>query len=436
MLISGLIAPFWMTLALATPPAPTQLEQSPPHVARGDEVERIYRDYTSTLAQVHKLLQSGLKVDAPDLFRKFNPTPPKPTPYGYQILPKLTKDPPSSERRDTPRATSTSYSWGRIIAFIQSELPRVEEMKEQLQAARSVDKKDRRIVYERAVREYPQLEDTQQLVDIHIQYNRFWQKAIHEDRTRFDKLTRLHDAVLERQAVLDQLNGKTDLDARKHDELVAKERALAQMIHEQNQNVRPATFIRVARPTPRVWHLHVPVYTDIQDQRFLKQMREAIERIWRVEDREDTFRVKLDLRVVSPAKLYGKSKPPAKGSHLNAAEHVARFPTDGGVITTGVNSTYAIPARYVALGPQPISHNVMAHEFGHILGFVDGYFRGYRNLGNEGFEVLEIVPDPDDIMCTPGLGHVRRHHFEKLIKVLKDASQKPAPTASQKPAQK
>jgi hypothetical protein len=58
----------------------------------------------------------------------------------------------------------------------------------------------------------------------------------------------------------------------------------------------------------------------------------------------------------------------------------------------------------------------MAHEFGHILGFIDGYFRGYRDRDTQGYEVLEIVPDPDDIMCTPGSGHVRAHHFDQLLK--------------------
>ena len=59
--------------------------------------------------------------------------------------------------------------------------------------------------------------------------------------------------------------------------------------------------------------------------------------------------------------------------------------------------------------------NVLAHEFGHILGFADGYFRGYRDRGPEGFEVLEVVIDAEDIMSAPGTGRVWRRHFQQLL---------------------
>jgi hypothetical protein len=160
----------------------------------------------------------------------------------------------------------------------------------------------------------------------------------------------------------------------------------------------------------------VPVYSDIRNTSFLDAMVGAIEKVWAVDEKDASYRLKIGLRRISPKKLYAGAAPPKRGEHLDVSAHVARFPEDGAVITTGSNSTYAIPARFIALGPQDISHNVMAHEFGHILGFIDGYFRGYRDLKDEGFEVLEIVPDADDIMCTPGAGFVRKHHFEKLIK--------------------
>jgi hypothetical protein len=45
---------------------------------------------------------------------------------------------------------------------------------------------------------------------------------------------------------------------------------------------------------------------------------------------------------------------------------------------------------------------VLAHEFGHVLGLRDAYFRGYRDLGADGYQVMEVVADPDDIMGAPG----------------------------------
>jgi hypothetical protein len=57
----------------------------------------------------------------------------------------------------------------------------------------------------------------------------------------------------------------------------------------------------------------------------------------------------------------------------------------------------------------------LAHEFGHILGFRDFYFRGYRDLDADGCLVLEAITDPNDIMGAPGYGPVTRRHFEKII---------------------
>ena len=85
------------------------------------------------------------------------------------------------------------------------------------------------------------------------------------------------------------------------------------------------------------------------------------------------------------------------------------------MLTTGVNRTYATVGRYVALGPGQISGNSLAHEFGHILGFIDGYFRGARDLGDAGYEILEISSDPEDIMAAPGNGAVLTAHAEQLL---------------------
>ena len=49
---------------------------------------------------------------------------------------------------------------------------------------------------------------------------------------------------------------------------------------------------------------------------------------------------------------------------------------------------------------------------------MDVYFRGYRDLGDDGFEVTEMVADPEDIMGDPGSGPVLRRHFEKVIGIV------------------
>ena len=57
----------------------------------------------------------------------------------------------------------------------------------------------------------------------------------------------------------------------------------------------------------------------------------------------------------------------------------------------------------------------MAHEFGYTLRFKDVYFLEYRDLGADGYQVMEVVAGPDDIMGAPGPGSVLRRHFAQII---------------------
>ena len=408
----------------------------PPYELRGDEVQKKYENYTKRFAHAYGVLKGYLKSQAPDLYKKLSPEPPKPIAYGYQLLPEITRDATFAERIDPPRATSTSYTWARTSMFIDWEIPKLEELEEQLKGAQKVVPKDRRSVYEKWAKEYPDLENNQRLVDNHIQYNRFWQRTISDDRPRFDRLTKLHDMVLQRQSLTNAMSATDEPTFRRlimqvqgidhdkprvmlEDDMKQLEHRMADVIHSQNMNIKPPAFLRLEHSKPNSWKITVPVCTDIADKKFLATAKAAIERLWSIDDRENMYKMTVLWRLIPASTLYRHGKPPLKGEHLDVKKHAALFPKDCAALTTGINSTYAIPGDYIALGPQAISHNVLAHEFGHLLGFIDGYFRGYRDLGEQGLEVLEIVPDPDDIMCTPGLGHVRPHHYQRIFENFK-----------------
>jgi len=242
-----------------------------------------------------------------------------------------------------------------------------------------------------------------------VSLNRLWQGEIARSPTGYDELTILHDAVVERQAILDEIAAGSNVDPHRR----AREQDLLRLIRQRTDVLAVPAFVRVEQPGPHRVILHVPMYTDIADASLLQTFRAAVENAWRVQDAADEFRVVLDIRHVPAGQLYPGGRAPARGEHIDVAKHIARFPADGAVVTTGANTTHVL-GRSINIGPHDIAPNTLAHEFGHILGFVDGYFRGYRDLGPDGFEVVEVITDPLDIMSAPGVGQVSRRHFERV----------------------
>jgi hypothetical protein len=273
---------------------------------------------------------------------------------------------------------------------------------------------EQRLHYEKLVADYRLLADNQGLIDEHIQHNLFWQKTIAEDKSRYDRLTTFHDGVLELQTLHDRL--ETETDPKTMALLRRREQELTAMIHAGRNSFYPPSFITFKRPRPGLLIVQVMLYTDIVDPAYLQEWIHAIEEAWQGTVNESEVRVQVLLKPIQAHDLYQGEPYPRHGDHIDIDDHVARFPTGGGgVLTTGASATYAMAGQYIALGPHGISKNTMAHEFGHILGFIDGYFRGYRDLGQDGYEVLEIVADPEDIMSAPYTGSVLSYHLEKLL---------------------
>ena len=75
--------------------------------------------------------------------------------------------------------------------------------------------------------------------------------------------------------------------------------------------------------------------------------------------------------------------------------------------------------RSILLGPSPVARRTLAHEFGHLLGFDDGYVRAYEGDSRSTFGVVlvEWTGLSDDLMADSLGGHVT----EAMIRALIDA---------------
>jgi hypothetical protein len=100
---------------------------------------------------------------------------------------------------------------------------------------------------------------------------------------------------------------------------------------------------------------------------------------------------------------------------IDLQAHIARFPPSVAVLTTGAGSTHVTAGRAIVVSPHDAPRRMLAHEFGHLLGFRDAYLRGWRDAGADGYVITELVVDQTDIMGNSKTGVVRASHFARLL---------------------
>lgn len=367
---------------------PVRSEEPPPYVREGDRVEKRFREHRDRLNIFFQDLRDAVQryapaPDAPNLLRQLQTAPPPTNVWGYGMLPRIVDiaQPP------TPISTF-SYSWGVTEGYVAGETTKLDQAKSDLSRVIVVDPSEKLSLIVGLVAQYRDLIKNQRTVDQYIQYNRFWQREIAEDRARFDKLTQVYNMMK---------SGNPDT---------------ADAIRKVLGTPQAPRFVRVRKDGSTSVTLQVRVHTDIDDDTWLSQAKSAIEDIWRTEQGGTRYAIEIE---------FSKTKPketPQAGEHLDMEKYIGRFPNDGGVLTTGAQFTYGSVGRAVVLGPGDLAPRTLAHEFGHVLGFTDGYIRGYTDLGEKGFEILELTSSFDDIMSAPREGHVQPAHFKLLMESL------------------
>jgi hypothetical protein len=375
--------PRWLAAAvlLVVPPvaARGQVGNALPYGRRGRAVESHRTALQARIEAARSALLDTLRLRALDLVPRVDPAPP-PVPQGYQLLPRLVTDAP--QRADTGRRIAL-YSWPWTDTLIARGEQRVDSLDRALAVAKQ------RAEYERLIATFNGIVADRRLIDAHVEHNWFWQRAIAADSGRFLRASHAIDSTL--RGLLNPVGAPPAIPS--------VEMTILETIGE--------TIVRV------------PVETDIEDTTFVRAAQSAVERSWsrRVNDRD--YRIALDVRFVRPVDLYCPRRqagcaPPARGTAIDLPSHVARFPAAFAVLTTGGTQPHVIAGRAMILGPRELSARTLAHEFGHILGFDDAYLRGFRNLGTDGYAILELIPDRTDIMAASGFGEAQSRHLIQL----------------------
>ncbi|MEM7250224.1 MAG: hypothetical protein AAF493_02300 [Pseudomonadota bacterium] len=160
--------------------------------------------------------------------------------------------------------------------------------------------------------------------------------------------------------------------------------------------------------------LEVVVTTDIEDNKFLDAFKTAIQSTYTRARPSDSFALTLTFQRLSPSELYPGGAP--LGDSIDARQHLKKFPSDALVLTTGGESTHAWIGRGIVLGTEALTPRVLAHEFGHLLGFEDTYLRMFEGTANEPYGVRFIeVRLSDDLMGVPRMATIDDHMFDTLI---------------------
>ena len=349
---------------------------------------------SADLESAHAVLLERARTEGADELAERLAEPPRPRPRGYAILPQIQEDTPV-----TPIALRRQiYDLETLGRDFSGRMRDAAVLAHRVAAEPGLP-------LEPQVLEFDRLRKGMRLLEDHLDYHAKWQVEIIEHSAFFERRNRVVDQARRMSELLEVEAAEKEINALRF-EILGQ---VAQFVRTPGLRCREIGGRRV---------LPVHVHTDIEDETFLATFAEAVAEAWSRSDaaRAQRFSVELSWKRVGPETLYPEG-PPATGAVIDVQAHLDRFPEQALVLTTGTPSTHARTGRSVLLGPSPLNRRVLAHEFGHLLGFADAYLRGFEGepTGPFGVVVVEWVGLRDDLMGSPGFGRVTEAMIERLI---------------------
>lgn len=339
-------------------------------------------------------LRPRVAAERPDLLPRLDPAPPAPRPTGYGLLPEIRPDEPES----SPPPWEKRYDHPGLSDWTARELGRLGEVEARLEPGTGD--------LSPAVEGYLRAKENFERIDQHLAYHRFWQPEA-KKRPEFFKVRNslLADYRLWRAPA-------TDEAAR------AKAEEARLRLEADLLGFAPAKGLAFADAADGRRALAVRVATDVEDEGFLRAFAEGVERTWNGAKAMTEAKVRIDLAWDrrAPRDLYPEG-PPDRGGKIDTAKHRERFGAAPFVLTTGADSTNAF-AGAIFLGTATTTRRTLAHEFGHLLGFSDGYLRAYEGSPDDpnGAVFFEVGPFPESLMASPGTGRVTEGMVARLLR--------------------
>src|SRR5262249_577112 len=159
------------------------------YLREGERVEQLFHTYRDRLNAFFTVLRTMIDQQSPAatatlprLQQQDAPPPASSARYGYGILPRLVDAPPPA----IPPVSAFNYSWPITDGYIAGENIKLDQAEANLRNISIGSSEDKTALISNLILEYRKLLANQRTIDQYIQYNTFWQRAIAQDRNRFD----------------------------------------------------------------------------------------------------------------------------------------------------------------------------------------------------------------------------------------------------------